>query len=148
MSLNQLTGLIINRAIAVHSELGPGLYEEVYKECLYHELTLSGVGVNKEVTVHVVYKGIKFSTAYRADLVVDNKVVLELKAQENITKNHEAQLLTYMRFLSSPVGLLINFNNKKLVEGVVRLINPKVFPSESSGGTLLPLVKEQPTYTK
>jgi GxxExxY protein len=136
MELNELTKLIINKAILVHKELGPGLYEEVYQECLYHELTLSKLQVLKELHVPVCYKGIIFNHAYKADLVVSDSVVVELKALEQLTSSHQAQLLTYLRFLSKPLGLLINFNNKRLVDGIVRLINPRVFPSASSGDPL------------
>ncbi len=113
---------IIGAAIEVHRVLGPGLLESAYEECLCHELNTRGISFRRQVEIPVEYKGIKLDCGYTADLVVDDSVIVELKAVEHIVRVHEAQLLTYMKLLSSRKGLLINFHAEVLRQGIVRRV--------------------------
>ena len=119
---NEVTGQIIGKSIEVHRILGPGLLESAYQECLYHELKSAGLNVAREVPLPIVYKNLKLDHGYRVDLLVENLVVVELKTVEFLTDIHMAQVLTYMRFGSFPIGLLINFNVKLLKEGLRRFV--------------------------
>ncbi len=122
--LAELTRPIIGAAIEVHRELGPGLMESAYEECLCHELNLRKIAFQRQVAVPVNYKGVKLDCTYRADLIIGD-VVLELKAVESLTGVHEAQLLSYLRLLKKPVGLLINFHAPVLKDGIRRRVfNP------------------------
>ena len=118
----ELTGAIIAAAIEVHRELGPGLFESVYEECFCRELTLRGISFRRQIDLPVVYKGLKLGHAYRLDVVVDDKVIVEVKAVERILPVHKAQLVTYLRITGTPVGLLTNFNSPVLTEGIVRRV--------------------------
>ena len=118
----QLTREIIGAAICVHKELGPGLLESAYQAGLYHELSLRGISVQSQVEVPVAYKGVKLDCSYRIDLVVDGRVLVELKSVEQLQAVHEAQLMTYLRLSGIHVGLLINFNVPALRRGIVRRI--------------------------
>ena len=113
---------IIGAAIEVHRVLGPGLLESAYEECLCHELNSRGIPFRRQVEIPVEYKGIKLDCGYTADLVVDDTVIVELKAVEHIARVHEAQLLTYMKLLSIRKGLLINFHAEVLRQGIVRRV--------------------------
>ena len=117
-----LTRQIIGAAIEVHRTLGPGLLESSYEACLAYELDNRGLQVVRQLALPVIYKQIKLDGGYRLDLVVNNKVIVELKAVEALTKLHEAQLLTYLRMSGYRRGLLINFNVRRLVDGVKRLV--------------------------
>lgn len=117
-----LTHEIIGAAIEVHRLLGPGLLESVYQNCLARELSLRGIQFEQEKPLPVEYKGTLIDCGYRLDFLIDNKVVVELKAVEKIDPVHEAQLLTYLRLTGCKVGLLINFNVPILVKGVKRRI--------------------------
>jgi GxxExxY protein len=125
-SLNTLTGLILAAAIEVHRILGPGLLESIYIECLEHELRARGLSFVRQLTVPITYKGTRLRSSYRIDLIVEDKVVVEVKSVEVLAPVCKAQLLTYMRLSGKPVGLLINFNVPRLMDGVKRLINPAV----------------------
>ncbi len=118
----ELTKQILGAAIEVHRILGPGLMESAYEECLCHELNLHGLHFERQITVPVVYKGVKLDCGYKLDLLVEDIVILELKCVERITCVHEAQLLTYMKLLSKPVGFIINFNVSVLRAGIVRKV--------------------------
>jgi GxxExxY protein len=107
----------------VHSRLGPGLLESAYQACLAHELRQRGLTVGVQVGLPVEYDGLRIESGYRIDLLVENAVVVELKAVEAIHPIHRAQLLSYLRLSRNRVGLLINFNVKHLRDGIVRLIN-------------------------
>ena len=113
-----LTEQIIGSAIEVHRHLGPGLLESAYEECLCHELSLPGLQFERQKLLPLEYKGIKLDCGYRLDIIVENKVVLELKTVEAIAPIHEAQLLTYLRLSKIKVGLIINFNVPVLKNGV------------------------------
>ncbi len=113
---------IIGAAIEVHKQLGPGLLESTYEECLCHELHLRGIQFRRQIDLPVTYKGLKLDCGYRLDLVVEDTVVVELKAVEQLLPVHEAQLLTYLRLAGKPVGLLINFNVPLLKDGIRRRV--------------------------
>ena len=116
------TAPIIGAAIEVHRALGPGLLESAYEECLYHELHLRGLAIQRQVDLPVPYKGLKLDCGYKMDVVVDNTVILELKCVEKALPIHEAQLLTYLKLSGKRVGLLINFNVSLLTQGIVRRV--------------------------
>ena len=123
MTKNELTSKIIGLSIEVHKELGPGLLESVYKECLFHELIQHGYEVKKELALPIIYKDIRIDHGYRIDLLVNNSIVLELKTVECFTDVHFAQVLTYLKLGNYPLGLLINFHTKLLKNGIKRFIN-------------------------
>ena len=118
----ELTEQIIGAAIEVHRAIGPGLLEAIYEECLCHELALRGLSFERQLIVPVIYKGVKLESKHRLDVLVQNTVILELKTVDRILPIHEAQLLTYLRLLSKPVGLIINFNVPALRLGIVRRV--------------------------
>lgn len=120
---NKLTEKIIGAAIEVHRTLGPGLLESAYQECLLFELKSRGLKVEKEKSLPIIYKDIKLDHGYRIDLLVENKIVLELKTVEALTDVHTAQILTYLKLGNYPIGLLINFHTKLLKNGLKRYIN-------------------------
>jgi GxxExxY protein len=117
-----LTGEIIGAAMSVHRELGPGLLESAYQVSMCHELTLRRIPFRSQVDVPVEYKGVQLDCGYRIDLLVDNRVVVELKSIEHLQPVHEAQLITYLKLSGVHVGLLINFNVPTLRRGIVRRI--------------------------
>lgn len=119
--INELTGKVIGAAIEVHKALGPGLLESAYEECLSHELGLSRMRFERQKPLPVEYKGVKLDCGYRLDLVVENQLIVELKACESLLPIYEAQLLTYLKLTNIKVGLLINFNVPVLKEGIKRL---------------------------
>ena len=110
MDQSELTGRIIGCAMRVHSVLGPGLLESAYRICLIHDLKVSGLETKTEVPLPVVYGGVRLDAGYRLDVLVENTVVLELKAVEELAPIHKAQLISYLKLGGFPVGLLINFN--------------------------------------
>lgn len=122
-ALNRLTAIILDASIAVHKEMGPGLLENVYHHCLMDELLQRQIDVKTMVAVPLVYKGRHLNKDYVVDLIVENEVIVELKAIESVLPVHEAQLLSYLRLTNKRVGLLINFNVPKLVQGFKRLVN-------------------------
>jgi GxxExxY protein len=117
-----LTERIIGCAIEVHRALGPGLLESAYESCLCHELTLSSIPFVRQLELPVEYRGVRVDAGFRIDLLVDDSVVVELKAIEQLTPLHEAQLLTYLRLSGKRVGLLINFNVPLLKAGIKRRV--------------------------
>ena len=117
-----VTERVLAAAIEVHRELGPGLLESVYEACLARSLEMAGVHVERQVLMPVVYRNQRIEAGYRADLLVDRRVIVELKAVEQLTPAHEAQLLTYMRCAGLRVGLLLNFNERRLVDGLRRRV--------------------------
>ena len=120
--LNRLTEQIIGAAIEVHRHLGPGLLESAYETCLAYELEQRGLTVERQKALPLIYKEIRLDQGYRIDLLVAQKVVVELKVVEQFTDVHEAQVLSYLRFSGCKVGLLINFNVKLLKDGVRRFV--------------------------
>ncbi|GAB4287379.1 MAG: GxxExxY protein [Marinilabiliales bacterium] len=119
---NVITEKIIGCAIEVHKQLGPGLLESAYEECLYYELQNAGLNVKKQLALPLVYKEIKLDAGYRIDLLVENKVIVEIKSVDALAEIHKAQLMTYMKLANIKVGLLMNFNVTKLKDGIVRWI--------------------------
>jgi len=122
MNINHLTGQIIGAAIEVHKELGPGLLESSYEECLCYEFKLRHIHYARQHSLPVEYKGIKLDCGYRIDILVENIVILELKSVDDLQPIHEAQLLTYLKLTDLKVGLLINFNVPVLKQGIKRLM--------------------------
>jgi GxxExxY protein len=112
---------VIGACIEVHRQLGPGLLESVYEQCLCHELRLRGVRFRRQVSVPVFYKDLLLDCGYRVDLVVEKQLVVELKSVERLVPLHEAQTLTYLKLLSMPTALLVNFNVRVLKNGLRRL---------------------------
>lgn len=123
MDVNSLSNKVIGLAIEVHKSLGPGLLESAYCECLSYELKSNGIYVESQKALPIIYKDIKLEHGYRIDLLVENKLVLELKTVECFTDVHFAQILTYLKLGNYPLGLLINFHTKALKEGIKRFIN-------------------------
>ena len=123
MDINDLTGKVIGAAIEVHKFLGPGLLESTYEKCLCRELELKKFFFERQKELPVEYKGVKLDCGYRLDILVENRLIVELKACESLQPIHEAQLLTYLKLTGIKVGLLLNFNVPVLKEGIRRLVN-------------------------
>ncbi|HOY29406.1 MAG TPA: GxxExxY protein [Flavobacteriales bacterium] len=123
MKHNELSSLVIKSAITVHRELGPGLLESVYQVCLLAELKHSGLRVEQQLAVPITYKGQRLANDLRIDMLVEDRLIIEIKAVEELHPVHTAQLLTYLRLTNKKLGLLINFNTIKLVDGLERVIN-------------------------
>jgi GxxExxY protein len=123
MNDNELSNKIIGLAISVHKSLGPGLPESAYKECLYYKLTKDGFTVEKEKPMPLIYEEVKLDCGYRIDILMEGKVVIEVKSVEAINEVHFAQTLTYMKLGAYKLGLLINFNVLLLKDGIKRLVN-------------------------
>jgi GxxExxY protein len=122
MTDNEITHQIIGAAMEVHKRLGPGLLESAYEECLSHELRLRNLKVDRQLGVPVVYREVKLDCGYRLDLLVEGRIVVELKSIEGLAPIHEAIILTYLRLSGHKIGLLINFNVTVLKDGVRRFI--------------------------
>jgi GxxExxY protein len=123
MEINRVSAQIVDSAIKVHSALGPGLLESAYEACLKRELERRGLKVLHQVGIPVVYDGERIDVGYRIDLVVEDTVIVELKAVEKVMPIHEAQLLSYLRLSGMKVGLLLNFNVPHMRDGIKRLVN-------------------------
>ena len=123
MTENEISSKIIGCAIDIHKSLGPGLLESAYQECLYYKLQKEGLRVEKEKAMPLIYEEVKLDCGYRIDLLVENKVVIELKSVETLTDVHMAQTLTYMKLGDYKLGLLMNFNVNLLKNGVKRVVN-------------------------
>ncbi len=120
-NINNLTDGILKYAFKVHTGLGPGLLESSYKECLYYELNKNGIYAEKEKAMPLYYENIKMEIGYRVDLMVENKVVVEIKCTEYLTDVHTAQVLTYLKLSGCKIGLLLNFKTSSLKNGIKRL---------------------------
>ena len=120
--LNKLTQEIIGCAIEVHKNLGPGLLESAYEECLSYELIINGIENERQIPVPIVYKDVKLDMGYRIDILVENEVILELKSIDVLAPIHEAQILTQLKFAKKKLGLLMNFNTLKLTDQLKRFI--------------------------
>jgi len=123
MTENELSKKVIGCAIEIHKQLGPGLLESAYQECLYYELKLLGLKVQKEKPMPIIYKEVKLDHGYRIDLLVENKLVVEIKTVEEFNEVHTAQVLTYLRLGKYKLGLLLNFHTTVLKNGIKRIIN-------------------------
>lgn len=120
--LNIITEQILKYAFRVHSELGPGLLESSYKECLFYELNKNGIRTEKEKALPLVYQEVKLDIGYRVDLLVENKIIVEIKAVEALNDIHTAQVLTYLKLSGCKIGLLLNFHTSQLKQGIKRLV--------------------------
>lgn len=122
MEINQITHEILDSAYKVHSALGPGLLESAYRTCLVYELRKKGFHIEEEKALPLIYEEVKLDCGYRIDILVENKVVIELKTVEAFTDVHTAQVLTYLRLSGNHIGLLLNFYTKSLKNGIKRLV--------------------------
>lgn len=120
---NEISKIIVESALKVHRNLGPGLLESSYKECLFYELKKAGLFVEKQKPLPLVYEEVKLEIGYRIDLLIENKVVVEIKSVESINDMHLAQVLTYLKLSGCKLGLLINFNVSLIKNGIKRVVN-------------------------
>lgn len=123
MTENEIAKIIVDAAFQIHKRLGPGLLESVYEVVLAHELKKRGLRVKRQVPVAIVYDDIKFDEGFRADLIIEDKVIVELKSVENIVPVHKKQLLTYLRLSDKRLGILINFGSELIRDGISRVVN-------------------------
>jgi GxxExxY protein len=130
--LDDITGAVVDAAVKIHKELGPGLLESVYEVVLARELERRGFQVERQKPIRFEYDGMVFEEGFRTDLLIEGRVVVELKSVENLAPVHSKQLLTYLRLMNLPVGLLINFGAATLKEGLHRIVNK--LPSSASPG--------------
>lgn len=121
----EITEQIIGLAIEVHKKLGPGLLESVYETCLAFELKRAGIPFGRQVAIPVIYDGVRLTTGFRADLIVADDIIVEIKAIERLVPAHEAQLLTFLRMSGCQVGLLFNFNALRLKDGLRRMVRTR-----------------------
>ena len=121
--LNHYSGQVVNSAMKIHSRFGPGLLESAYEACLTHELRRRGLRVASQVPLTIEYEGVKLDVGYRLDLLVENSLIVELKAVEQIRPIHIAQILSYIKIADLKLGLLINFNTVSLKDGIHRVVN-------------------------
>jgi GxxExxY protein len=123
MSENEIAKMIVNAAYKIHTTLGPGLLESVYEVVLAHELKKLGLNVSRQHSIPITYEDLKFEEGFRADIIVEDKVIIELKSVEEIAKVHQKQLLTYLRLADKRLGLLINFGSALIKDGLFRIVN-------------------------
>jgi GxxExxY protein len=134
-SLGKLTGEVLGAGMAVHRELGPGLLESAYQACLEYQLTECGLRFRRQVPLPLRYRSVYLECGYRVDLIVENQVIVEVKAVERLAPIHEAQMITYLKLTGCPVGLLLNFNVTSLRQGIRRLDNRFLEEPEASETT-------------
>jgi GxxExxY protein len=120
---NEISKIIVNTAFLIHTQLGPGLLESVYEEILYFELKKEGLKVERQKALPVIWNELKMEIGFRADLIVENKVIIEIKSVEAIAPVHPKQLLTYLKLTGCKLGLLINFNEPLIKSGITRIVN-------------------------
>jgi GxxExxY protein len=123
MTENELSRIVFDCAMKVHQSLGPGLLESAYEECLYYELRKTGLNVEKQKPLPLIYEEVKLDVGYRIDIIVENKLIIEIKSVEALNDVHFAQLLTYLKLTNCKLGLLINFNVSLIKNGVKRVVN-------------------------
>ncbi len=123
MTENEIAAKIVNTAYDIHVKLGPGLLESVYEEIVFYELVMQGLNVERQKAIPVIWDELKMEIGFRADLIVENKVIIELKSVEKIAPAHPKQLLTYLKISGLKLGLLINFNEKLIKDGITRIVN-------------------------
>ena len=126
MNENEIGSIIIDSAIQIHKVLGPGLLESVYETVLFHKFSANGLKVKKQVPIPIEFEGIQFDEGFRADIVVNNKVFIEIKSIEKINNVHKKQLLTYLKLSNLKLGYLINFKEELLKNGITRIINGNI----------------------
>ena len=120
---NEISSIVFDSALRVHRALGPGLLESAYEECLFYELEKTGLLIERQKSLPLNYEGVKMNIAYRVDIIIENKVILELKAVEALNDVHLAQILTYLKLSECKLGMLINFNVSLMKNGVRRVVN-------------------------
>ena len=123
MRIDEISAIVVDEAIGIHREFGPGLFESVYESVLAGRLQSRGLAVDRQVAIQAVFDGQLFDAAFKIDILVQQALVLEVKAVDQLTKAHAKQLLTYLRIMKQPVGLLLNFNGATMKEGIRRLVN-------------------------
>lgn len=123
MTENEISKIVFDCSLKVHKALGPGLLENVYEECLFYELNKYDLKVEKQKILPLIYEEIKLTNGYRIDIIIDDKVILELKAVESLNDFHLAQLLTYLKLTNCKLGMLINFNSVLIKDGIQRVVN-------------------------
>ncbi len=120
---NQLSKIVFNCALKVHQNLGPGLLESAYEECLFYELKKTGLDIQKQKALPLVYEEVKLDIGYRIDIIIENKLILEIKSVEALNEIHFAQLLTYLKLTNCKLGMLMNFNVALIKNGIRRVVN-------------------------
>jgi len=123
LPIDELSAIVIEEAIAIHRELGPGLFESVYESVLAGRLRLRGFKVERQIQVKAVFDGETYDPAFKLDILVDDRLILEIKAVEQLSRAHAKQLLTYLRLLKQPVGLILNFSDATIKDGIRRIVN-------------------------
>jgi GxxExxY protein len=123
MTENELSKIVFNCALKVHQNLGPGLLESAYEECLFYELMKTGLDIQKQKALPLVYEEVKLDIGYRIDIIIENKLILEIKSVEALNDIHFAQLLTYLKLTNCKLGMLINFNVLLIKNGIKRVVN-------------------------
>lgn len=123
MEIDEISGIVIDECIAIHRELGPGLFENVYEAVLAGRIEARGLRVARQLAVPIEFDGQRFDPAFRLDLLVEDRLVIEVKAVERLSQTHIRQLLTYLRLLKQPVGLLLNFSHATMKDGIRRVAN-------------------------
>ena len=123
MTENELSKIVFNCALKVHQNLGPGLLESAYEECLFYELMKTGLDIQKQKALPLVYEEVKLDIGYRIDIIIENKLILEIKSVEVLNDIHFAQLLTYLKLTNCKLGMLINFNVLLIKNGIKRVVN-------------------------
>ena len=123
MTENEISKIVVNTAYDIHVQLGPGLLESVYEEIMFYELTKQGLHVEKQKAIPVIWNDLKMEIGFRSDIIIENKVIIELKSVEAIAPVHPKQLLTYLKITGLKLGLLINFNEKLIKDGITRIVN-------------------------
>ena len=135
--IDRVSAEVVDAAIKIHRELGPGLLESVYETVLAASLARSGLKVDRQLPIEINYDGMRFEGAFRVDLLVDEKLVVEIKSIERLAPVHAKQLITYLRLMKQPVGLLLNFGGETMKEGIRRMVNNYHSPSTSSASPRL-----------
>ncbi|MEQ1542747.1 MAG: GxxExxY protein [Novosphingobium sp.] len=123
MQIDEMSAIVVDEAIGIHREFGPGLFESVYESVLAGRLQSKGLTVDRQVAIQAVFDGQHFDAAFKIDILVEGTLILEIKAVDQLTKAHAKQLLTYLRIMKQPVGLLLNFNGATMKEGIRRMVN-------------------------
>lgn len=123
MNENAIARIVINSGLKIHRSLGPGLLESAYEECLFYELKKTGLFVEKQKPLPLIYESVKLEIGYRVDLMVENKFIIEIKAVEALNEIHLAQILTYLKLADCKLGLLLNFNSFLFKNGIKRVVN-------------------------
>lgn len=123
MTENELSKVVFETGLKIHKKLGAGLFEHVYEECVFYELTKLGIHVEKQKLLPIIYEDLRIENAFRLDMMIENKVILEIKAVDYINPTHKAQLLTYLKMSNCKLGMLLNFQSDVFKNGVTRIVN-------------------------